>query len=301
MSSVNNLSYCELLNTDELIQVPYSEEIYQSQNSDQNGSALVIEEIPLAISFNGINHAVMMVTPNEVEAFLIGFSLTEGIIETVDDIRDIELQAYKYRPESAQTEDDHAEPLDNELEIAVIAAEVELSPRRAQAFRNRSRQRRGNTGCGLCGIDSLPAALPPLPTLPPVEIPEDLEPLREKLFDAQALGRKAGAIHAAMLLDPEGNTLGCYEDIGRHNALDKLIGASLKAHRNLYGYSAVMSSRCSAELIQKALRAGISTLIHMASPSHLAVQLARRHGLNLIHLPRRSEARIYSCATSDRR
>ncbi len=235
----------------------------------------LIEEQALALSYNGLSHAVMMVTPVALEEFVIGFSYAEGIIERVDEIRDLSI-----KPGGRDG----------------LVAEIELSPRRLSQLQQRRHALRGSSGCGLCGVDSLQAALPELPTLRPCPAPSaaTIAAAREQLFAQQSLGRRAGAIHAAMLLSPAGEVLATREDIGRHNALDKLIGAALQQGLSLYGHSIVMSSRCSSELIQKALRAGVSTLINLASPSQLAVEQARRHGLNLIHLPRRNGPRLYA-------
>ncbi|MBB3101959.1 formate dehydrogenase accessory sulfurtransferase FdhD [Azomonas macrocytogenes] len=262
---------------------------YLDMHTRQQASAQLIEEMPLAISYNGLGHAVMMVTPRDLEDFLFGFSLSEGVINSADEIRDWSIEA---APLSCH--------LDTSAATA-LAADIHLSPRVLDSLKQTRKRRQGATGCGICGIESLDEAMPPLPRLeasPPPPLSQ-LEPLRDYLFSQQTLGGQAGAIHAAALLDPDGQLLACREDIGRHNALDKLIGASLRARRDLRGHAAVMSSRCSTELIQKALRAGLSTLIHLASPSVLAVQLARRQGLNLIHLPRHSGPRLYAGAALD--
>lgn len=239
----------------------------------------LITELPLAINYNGLAHAVMMVTPQDLEDFLFGFSLSEGIIQHASDLLDW-----------------HLEPHILTDGRSALNADVQLSARQLAQFKQERQFRRGATGCGICGTESLSLALPELPKLSNAPLPdaEQLLHWRDHFGQWQILGRQAGAIHAALLLSPEGEALFCREDIGRHNALDKLIGHSLRTRRSLQGHAALMSSRCSTELIQKAVRAGLSTLIHLASPSDLAVQLARHYGLNLIHLPRHSGPRLYA-------
>lgn len=252
---------------------------YWDMSAQQAQPAELITEQPLAISYNGLAHAVMMVTPQDVEDFLFGFSLSEGIIQQASDIRDWHLT------EQAEGEGPSA-----------LHADIQLSSRQLMQFKQARQFRRGATGCGICGTESLSLALPELPKLPAAPLPdaESLLYWRHQFKQWQTLGRQVGAVHAALLLSPEGEGLVCREDIGRHNALDKLIGHSLRTGRTLHQHAALMSSRCSTELIQKAVRAGLSTLIHLASPSDLAVQLARHYGLNLIHLPRHSGPRLYA-------
>lgn len=242
-------------------------------------STELVEETPLAISINDISYAVMMVTPVYLEAFVIGFARSEGIIEHISDIRDMTVQR-------AITHQD----------IDSIAINLELSPRRFAQFKQRRQTHLGATGCGLCGVESLTQAIPDLPSLPPSNRIEeaDILALRSRLADFQDLGNKTGAIHAALLISADGTPLFCMEDIGRHNALDKIIGYALEQNLNLHNCSVLMSSRCSTELVQKAVRVGLSRLIHLASPSTLAVKLAQHYGLTLIHLPKHDAPRVFA-------
>jgi FdhD protein len=239
----------------------------------------LVEEMPLAISINDISYAVMMVTPVNLEAFVIGFARSEGIIEHINDIRDIAVQLTQTPPD-----------------IDCIAINLELSPRRFAQFKKRRQTHLGATGCGLCGIESLTQAIPILSKLQPSQAIKEasLIALRPRLGEYQILGNKTGAVHAALLISPEGEPILCMEDIGRHNALDKVIGYALQQNINLHNYSVLMSSRCSTELIQKAVRVGLSRLIHLASPSTLAVKLAQHYGLTLIHLPKQDAPRLFA-------
>ena len=179
-----------------------------------------------------------------------------------------------------------------------LHAEVEISSR---AFWNLKRQRRqlaGTSGCGLCGVEALEQALPQLPerssqALPPAV---HLGALRQRIEQAQRLARHSGALHAALYFDEHGELRLCREDIGRHNALDKLIGALHGQGLDAAQGFAVVTSRCSLELIHKAVRAGIGTLVSLSAPTALTVQWARRHQLNLIHQPHHSAPRVYSPA-----
>lgn len=251
----------------------------QKNTSARLESADLVEEVPLAISINDIAYAVMMVTPVHLDAFVIGFSRSEGIIEQLNEIRDIETQHTLTSPN-----------------IDSIAINLELSPRRFAQFKQKKQTHLGATGCGLCGVESLTQAIPTLPTLPPSHPMQEttLLSLRPRLAEYQILGNKTGAVHAALLLSPEGEPMICMEDIGRHNALDKVIGYALQHDINLHNHSVLMTSRCSTELVQKAVRVGLSRLIHLASPSTLAVKLAQHYGLTLIHLPKQDAPRVFA-------
>lgn len=156
----------------------------------------------------------------------------------------------------------------------------------------------GTSGCGLCGVEAVEQALPDLQVLPGAPLPPAawLDGLRQRISAFQPLGQYSGAVHAAVFMNNQGELLLGREDIGRHNALDKLIGALIRQKIPTAGGLAIVTSRCSLELIQKVLRAGIQTLVSLSSPTGLALQWARRHNLNLIHLPQKSAPRVYSPA-----
>ena len=240
------------------------------------GNAVLAGEIALAIAYNGLSQAVMMVSPNDLEDFVHGFSLGAGLIDSIDDIYDVRLTP-------------HGD---------AIAAEVQVSSRAFWALKDQRRQLAGNTGCGLCGVEALDQALPGLPVLLRAPLPPAVhfDHLRERVNAVQEIGRRSGALHAALFVDAAGEIRLCREDIGRHNALDKLIGALKRQRLDLAGGFAVVTSRCSLELIHKAVRAGLSTLVSLSAPTALTVQWAREHNLNLIHLPHRSAPRVYSPA-----
>ncbi|MCQ4295174.1 formate dehydrogenase accessory sulfurtransferase FdhD [Pseudomonas stutzeri] len=245
-------------------------------NDPTAGAARLAEECALAISYNGLNQAVMMVTPLDLEDFVIGFSLSAGLIECIDELRDLRLHGSG----------------------AARHADVQVSPRAFWAIKQQRRQLAGHSGCGLCGVEALEQALPQLQPLSSVDLPPEahFHNLRQRITEAQLLARDSGALHAALYVDGDGGVALCREDIGRHNALDKLIGALQRQRRQPSTGFVVVTSRCSLELIHKAVRAGIGTLVSLSAPTQLTVEWARRHNLNLIHLPHHSTPRVYSPA-----
>ncbi|MDX9666330.1 formate dehydrogenase accessory sulfurtransferase FdhD [Pseudomonas sp. P5_152] len=257
---------------------PAASQSYQYCNLDLSASAstALAEEVALAIAYNGISQAVMLVTPTDLEDFIVGFSLGSGIVSDLSDIYDMQLSGSG----SAQY------------------AQVNIASRAFWNLKQQRRQLAGTSGCGLCGVEAVEQALPQLAVLPGAPLPpaEWLEGLRQRINAFQPLGQHCGAVHAAVFMNNQGELLLGREDIGRHNALDKLIGALVRQDIPTAGGVAIVTSRCSLELIQKALRAGIQTLVSLSSPTGLALQWARRHNLNLIHLPHKSAPRVYSPA-----
>jgi FdhD protein len=240
------------------------------------GSAMLAEECALAIAYNGIGHAVMMVSPSAVEDFVIGFSLSSAVVSSVEEILDVRVTR------NGDT----------------LNAEVQISNRAFWALKQQRRQLAGTSGCGLCGVAALEQALPQLRVLPPSPLPpaEHLRDLRTRIAGVQNLARHSGALHAALFVDQNGEISLCREDIGRHNALDKLIGALRQQGRSARQGFVVITSRCSLELIHKAVRGEFATLVSLSAPTNLTVRWAREHRLNLIHLPHHSAPRVYSPA-----
>ncbi|WP_110972039.1 formate dehydrogenase accessory sulfurtransferase FdhD [Pseudomonas huaxiensis] len=253
---------------------------YSQLEDNAPASADLAEEVALAIAYNGISQAVMLVSPTDLEDFVVGFSIGSGIVEHIDDIYDVKLAGNG----------------------SALHAQVEIASRAFWNLKTQRRQMAGTSGCGLCGVEAVEQALPDLKALPGAPLPpaEWLAGLRQRINAFQPLGQHCGAVHAALFMDAHGELLMGREDIGRHNALDKLIGALLRQRIDTTGGLAVVTSRCSLELIQKVLRAGIQTLVSLSSPTGLALQWARRHNLNLIHLPQHSAPRVYSPARENR-
>ncbi|MEG2033708.1 MAG: formate dehydrogenase accessory sulfurtransferase FdhD [Janthinobacterium sp.] len=224
----------------------------------------VAEEIPVALVFNGISHVVMMATPRDLEAFACGFALTEGVVASAAAIFDCEVLL---RPDSA--------------EVALTIAQEDFV-----RLKDRRRALTGRTGCGVCGIDSLemldllPEALPP--ALIRVDLPAALARASSALREHQALMRETGGVHAAAWCTPDGDIVHVFEDVGRHNGLDKLIGhLALHAIDMRRGF-VFLSSRGSYELARKAARMQIPLLATISAPSSLAVSIATQAGMKLV-------------------
>ena len=249
---------------------------YSNLQYSESASTALAEEVALAIAYNGISQAVMLVTPTDLEDFVVGFSLGSGIIQDAGEIYDLQLSGSG----SAQY------------------AQVTIANRAFWNLKQQRRQLAGTSGCGLCGVEAVEQALPDLQVLPGAPLPpcEVLDALGQRIGEFQPLGQYCGAVHAAVFMNDQGQLLLGREDIGRHNALDKLIGGLIRRNIPISGGLAIVTSRCSLELIQKVLRAGIQTLVSLSSPTGLAVQWARRHNLNLIHLPQKNAPRVYSPA-----
>ncbi len=253
---------------------------YGHLEDDHRANADLAEEVALAIAYNGISQAVMLVSPTDLEDFMVGFSIGSGIVDSADEIYDVKLAGNG----------------------SALHAQVEIASRAFWNLKTQRRQMAGTSGCGLCGVEAVEQALPELKALPGAPLPpaEWLVGLRQRINAFQPLGQHCGAVHAAAFMDASGELRLGREDIGRHNALDKLIGALVRQRIDTTGGLAVVTSRCSLELIQKVLRAGIQTLVSLSSPTGLALQWARRHNLNLIHLPQHSAPRVFSPAREKR-
>ncbi|NCX68103.1 MAG: formate dehydrogenase accessory sulfurtransferase FdhD [Betaproteobacteria bacterium] len=254
----------------------YSEyKVSDSDNLQQNRIDFLSNEFPVAISFNGISHVVMMATPMDLEDFVIGFSFTEGIISSIDDVFDIEI-----------SKNDHG-----------IDVEVEIAQEPFQKLKHLKRNLSGKTGCGICGIESLEYFTNRLKLNYPKKknflITTKLITASLDTFKSSQKGQvKTGSIHAAALFDADGNLQSIKEDVGRHNALDKLIGRKLID--NLDGSFIVCSSRASYEMVQKVLVTDIPILIAISAPTSMAVNLALQHDLSVIGFARDKRFVVYS-------
>lgn len=229
----------------------------------------LVEEVPVALVYNGISHAVMMASPADLADFARGFSLGEGIIERASEIRDVETVAH-------------------EKGIELL---IDLAPERFWRLKERRRTLAGRTGCGLCGIDSLEEVARDLPQLPDpaLGLRVKLASIRRGLAalpEAQIWNAEARALHAAAFCDAEGGLVLVREDVGRHNALDKLVGGLLKAGIDPASGFVIITSRCSVEMAQKAIVAGIRILVAVSAPTLMARRLAESGNLTLAALAR---------------
>ena len=223
-------------------------------------------EVPIALVYNGLSHAVMMATPMDLEDFALGFSLTEGIVQAPSEILEIE---------AVQVADG---PVTKGIELRIT-----LIQRRLAGLKEHRRSMTGRTGCGLCGTESLSAAIrPQSPIAAHAQIPpQALFQALTALDQAQDLRQATRAAHAAGWVTPNGLALS-REDVGRHNALDKVIGGGVKEGLPQRDSFMLVSSRCSVEMVQKTVAVGVPVLAAVASPTALAVQLADQWGLTLV-------------------
>lgn len=231
-------------------------------------------ETPINILFGGIPFAVMMTTPADLEDFALGFALTEGIIESLSDIRGVEIERA-------------------ELGLKVNVA---LAGDRLSAHLARGRALSGRTGCGLCGIADL-AQLPAPRQAPPHADPIDPAAVKAALAALdrnQPLNAQTRAVHGAAWCDRAGALVALREDVGRHNALDKLIGALMKSAVSPADGFFVITSRCSFEMVAKAAVFGASTLAALSAPTSLAIERAKASGVTLIAIARADQAMIFA-------
>ena len=241
----------------------------------------IAEEIPVAMVYNGISHVVMMASPCDLEEFALGFSLSEGIIKKPEEIYAIELMMAD----------------ENNL-ASGIEIQMSITTQRSMQLKKRRRNLTGRTGCGLCGAESLKEAIRPVKPVPvlPLVTPAAVESAVSQLSAKQPLQNITGACHGAAWCDNQGNIQLLREDVGRHNALDKLLGALQHKQINLSEGFALVSSRASYEMVHKASSCGISTLVAVSAPTGLALDLAKQAGLNLIGFARPGRHVIYNQA-----
>lgn len=225
-----------------------------------------VPEAPVALEYNGLSYAVMMATPADLEDFALGFALTEGLAQQVGDCTGIAVA---------------------EVEKGWIVR-ASLAGLGVEQLTERVRARVAESSCGLCGIDNLDAVSRPLPPVAPHEpvVPDAIFRALSQLRDHQPLGRATGAAHVAAFATTDGDILYAREDVGRHNALDKLIGALARSGQDVAQGFILSSARCSYEIVEKAVRAGATTLATISLPTTLAVERAQAAGLTLYSLAR---------------
>jgi len=232
----------------------------------------VVEEVPVALVFNGISHAVLLATPTDLEDLALGFSLSEGILESRSELYDLECASTA-----------------NGIELR-----LEIASSRFAALKARRRTLAGRTGCGLCGVESLDALarpLAPVAAFPPIPVTAVTTGLAE-LPAWQHLRKLTGAVHAAAWISRDGHIRALREDVGRHNALDKLLGHLAGSDRS--GGFVLVSSRASYEMVQKVAMLGIGCLVAVSAPTALAVRLATDAGVTLAGFARGERLVVYS-------
>jgi formate dehydrogenase accessory protein FdhD len=238
------------------------------------GVETIAEEVPVALVYNGISHVVMMATPQDLADFALGFSLSEGILDSPAELYDLAEM-----------------PRESGIEV-----ELTVAAERFQALKARRRNLTGRTGCGLCGVDSLAEAVRPSRDVgeAPTVSSAAIERAMAALPDLQPLNREARALHAAAWAGLDGTIALVREDVGRHNALDKLIGAMAQQKIDPRRGFLVMTSRCSYEIVQKAVSFGIGIVVAVSAPTALAVRMAESSNLTLVALARGRRHIVYA-------
>lgn len=234
----------------------------------------IAEEVPVVLVYNGNAHVVMMATPADLEDFIVGFSLTEELVASASELREIQVVRYGQG----------------------IEVQAQVSPERQAAIDTRSRKMSGRTGCGICGTESITDVLKQLHPVPEggsiscAAIHRAMEALAQR----QPLNALAGAVHAAGVASAAGELLVVREDVGRHNALDKAIGAVRRQRLEIGDGFVVVTSRASFEMVQKATVLGVRALVAISGPTGLAVRVAQQSGLTLVGFARPGRFTLYA-------
>jgi FdhD protein len=234
----------------------------------------VAEEMPVALVYHDVPHVVMLATPADLEDYAVGFTLSEGLVARPDEIRGVEV----IRSETA--------------------ADVKISVawERFTQLLQRRRNLAGRTGCGLCGAETAEDAIrecPPVPagvTITAAELHETMTQLAAR----QPINSRTGSVHAAAWVVPGQGIQVVREDVGRHNALDKTIGALARAQADFAGGYMLITSRASYEMVQKCATVGIALLVALSAPTAFAVRLAERSGLTLVAFARADQHVVYA-------
>ena len=231
------------------------------------------EETPVALIYNGVSHAVMLATAQDLEDFALGFSLSEGIVQHVSELYSTEVQ----------------------LQHNGIEIHCNITSERFALLKERRRTLAGKTGCGLCGAENLVQLMQyPLPLtsqhyFEEISIRRGLQAIQSQ----QKLQQQTGATHASAYVLADGTVSLVREDVGRHNALDKLVGALAKYDTNRTGFI-ITTSRASFEMVQKTVNAGVGMLVAVSAPTGLAVRVAKQCGLTLVGFARENRYVVYS-------
>lgn len=249
--------------------------VQQKGNLQQPVNDWVAEELPVALVYNGISHVVMMATPKDLQDFAVGFSLSEGIIQSGQEIRGIDIVQGCHRG---------------------IEIHIELSSRRFMGLKERRRNLAGRTGCGICGTEQLDEIFKPIMPLPFTQTfsLSYLDHALTELKKVQEIGAITGCTHAAAWISPTGEVVGGCEDVGRHVALDKLLG--MKYRQNWQQGAVLVSSRASYEMVQKAASCGAEILFAVSAATSLAIEVAEKSNLTLVGFCRQGKATIFTHA-----
>jgi FdhD protein len=238
------------------------------------GSRLIPEETALALTYNGGTYAVMMGTPKDLRDFAIGFSLSEGIVHSAADISSLDIVE-----------------LDDGIELRMW-----LAPAKAERISERRRHIAGPTGCGICGIDSIAEAVRPAAVVARGRsfAPAEIVTAMAGIAPLQAINVETRAVHAAAFWTPARSIVALREDVGRHNALDKLAGALAQGSVSASEGMVLLTSRVSVEMVQKAAAMGAPLIAAVSAPTALAVRMAERSGITLVAIARADGFEVFT-------
>src|SRR5262245_34056648 len=247
-------------------------------DQSEPSTRLLANEVPVGIEFNGQVYAVMMLTPSDFEDFAVGFALSERIIARASDIARIDVR------EGTRG----------------IGVDIRLEKEHSARLAERRRSIPGQSGCGICGLTSIEEALPNLAKVsaPPRVSPAALFAALQALPARQVINRATGAVHAASFCKADGEIMVVREDVGRHNAFDKITGHLSRTQIDPTQGFALLTSRCSYELVQKAVLARIPMLVTISAPTELAVTIAKAADLTLIALARGDSVLVFNDPSS---
>lgn len=237
----------------------------------------VAEEVPVALTYHGVPHVVMLATPADLEDLAVGFTLSEQVVADATEIRSVQ---------AARRED-------GELEVR-----IGIDVARFSELLRRQRNLTGRTGCGLCGVRTIEEAIRK-PTVLSGGYTVDVDELHaalHELTDRQQINALTGSVHAAAWAVPGKGIQVVREDVGRHNALDKVIGAIARARGDIGAGYLLVTSRASYEMVQKAATVGVAMLAAVSAPTGLAIRLAQSAGLTLVGFARERQHVVYSSA-----
>ncbi|MET0840756.1 MAG: formate dehydrogenase accessory sulfurtransferase FdhD [Methyloceanibacter sp.] len=238
------------------------------------GERAIPEETAIAFTYNTASYAVMMATPQDLEDFAVGFSLTEGVISSLDAIESIDIVE----------------------EAMGVELRIWLKSREATEFLGRRRKIAGPTGCGLCGVESLTEAMRPPPKVGEGRVlaPGDIMSAVDAVLPLQVLNQETRAVHAAGFWQRDRGLLALREDVGRHNALDKLAGALARDGVSARDGVIVLTSRVSIEMIQKSAAIGSPVVVAVSAPTALAVRMADSCGMTLAAIARKDGFEVFT-------
>lgn len=236
------------------------------------------EEVPIALVYNGVSHAVMLATPQDLEDFAFGFSLTEGILQSKSELYEIDVA----------------------IQPNGVELQLNIATERFAMLKERRRSMAGRTGCGLCGAENLEQAMRLPQTAANIIVQplltinwQSIQKAYANIQPQQTLQQATGATHACAWADEQGNILLVREDVGRHNAMDKLIGA-LARNPPPYAGFVLTTSRASYEMVQKVISIGINMLVAISAPTGLAVRIAEANNVTLLGFVRQNQHVIYT-------